>query len=143
MDYRATDRQRKFVLAYLGSGCAARAARAAGYRGRYAAQAGYKLLRRRKGTMVLVERLLRLKRLIFRRDLLRGLRRVQRVLEPKDAPAEVTARALGPLVELLRHLGLEDDPICQRLVRRLESKPPNFRRLRPLPWEEPDYHEAA
>ena len=115
----------------------------AGYRGRYAPQAGYKLLRRRKGTASLVARVLRLERLLLRRDLLRALLRVQRVLEPKDAPNEVTARAIGPLVELLRHLGLGEDPVCQKLVRRLESKPPNWRRLRLLPWEEPDRRQAA
>ena len=46
---RPTRRQREFVIAYIAIGKAAEAAREAGYRGRYAAQAGYKLLRR-KGT---------------------------------------------------------------------------------------------
>ena len=140
---KPTPRQRRFVLAYLTTGCAAKAARVAGYDGKYAAQAGYKLLRKRKGTTALVERVLRLERLLLRRDLLRGLRRVQRVLVPKDAPTEIAARALGPLVELLRHLDLGDDPACRALVQRLERKPPKLRRLTWLPWERPRESDAA
>ncbi len=41
-----TDRQDDFAVVYIETGNAAEAAREAGYRGRFAAQAGYKLLNR-------------------------------------------------------------------------------------------------
>ena len=134
---KTTPRQRTFVSAYLTTGCAAKAARAAGYDGQYAAQAGYKLLRKRKGTKEHFERTIRLERLVLRRNVRRALRCIDRLVEPKDVPLRALERVVGPLVEALRAIGLSDDPACRALVKRLELKPPNWRRLYRLPWERP------
>ncbi len=133
---RPTHRQRVFARAYLETGCAAEAARLAGYEGFYAPQAGYKLLRLRLGTGPHIERLVRFDRLLLRRDLLRALRRIQRVLAPRDAPLRVLKGALGPIVHAVRCLGIDRDPACQPLVHRLGRRPPNLRRFYRLPWED-------
>src|SRR5437867_6033477 len=106
---RSTLRQRTFARAYLETGCAATAARAAGYVGRYAAQAGYKLLHR-KGVQTEVKRRLRVERLLLRRDLRRGVQRVREALDrldiPRDAPTQVLEQGAGPLVRAMHALGL-------------------------------------
>ena len=130
-----TPRQRAFARAYLETGCAAEAARLAGYEGFYAPQAGYKLLRLRASTGAYIERLIRFDRLLLRRDLLRALRRIERAVRSSNLSPGVLRRAAGPLSDALWAVGLGHDVGCNALLRRLRRNPPNLRRFYALPWE--------
>ena len=130
-----THRQRDFFVAYLRTGCAAKAARAAGYRGRYAAQAGYKLLRCRVGTSALFTFWSALAHAHLRRDILRSLRCVSRAVLAGDLALSRLDRALVPLTALMAELGLGEESSVQPLTRRQSDDSPRWRRRYSLPWE--------
>lgn len=134
---RPSRRQREFAITFVLTGNAAKAAREAGYKGRYAAQAGYKMLNR-PGT---IERILywqRLERLVLRANLLRALVTLRCIVERKETPLRTQREAGLHLLQAARVLGVAHDPACQALTLRLQHKLPQWRRLCPRSWEEPD-----
>ena len=133
---QATRRQQDFVIAYYETGCAAEAARAAGYKGKYAAQAGYKLLRKRKGVRAEFEYWERLASLYLRRQVRRALLLVRRAAADRKVPVGALERLAGPLAEALQKLGMSEDRSCRFLMTRARCIPVQPRRLYPLPWEE-------
>ena len=139
---RPSRRQRDFALAYLETGCAAKAARAAGYKGRYAAQAGYKLLKR-PGTITEIRYWKRLEQRSFRASLMRVMRRVSRLLAHKNLPLKDQRNAAEPLLRLARALGMASDPACEVLQQKLQRKPPNLRRHYRREWENGDGSEES
>lgn len=133
---RPAGRHRDFATAYTLTGCAAKAAREAGYIGRYAAQAGYKLLAR-PAVVSEIQRLHRLDRLALRAAILRVLVRVRQALVRGQFPQPVRRQAGETALALAQAVGLAEDASCQALAQWLEHPRPPLRRLYRREWEEP------
>ena len=132
-----TPRQLTFARSYLWTGSAAEAARAAGYTGRYAAQAGYKLLMR-AGTQAALAELMELERVHLRRQVLRALKRVREVVQPQDVPLAILERMAVLLADLMELGGLANEPTYRALAAWLAQAKarPRLRRLPPLDWRQ-------
>lgn len=132
---RPTRFQRNFAVAYLQTGIGAVAAREAGYRGKFPAQAAYKLLKR-PGTVKRIKHWQQFERLVVRSSLLRVLHRITRVLEREDVPLEIQKKAGWQLLDVAAALHLTDDRVCEMFKRHLRLTLPPWRRLYYRPWEQ-------
>jgi hypothetical protein len=122
-----TPLQRTFAHAYLTTGSAAKAARAAGYSGRFAAQAGYKLLKR-AGTRVALNELIEMERINLRKYILRGLRKVEGAVRAPENPLHTLDAYAGLVVYIMRLMGLAEERACQVLGYWLKVESPQLRR---------------
>lgn len=125
---RPTPRQLTFARSYLWTGSAAKAAREAGYTGRFAAQAGYKLLKR-AGTRAAINELLELERTCLRRQVLRGIRKVDAAVRgtQDSLPSLDTHAAL--VVWLMQRMGLDEERSCRALTYWVHITGPRLRKM--------------
>jgi hypothetical protein len=132
---RTTPRQREFARAYLATGNAAEAARAAGYHGVHARQAGYKFLRRPTVQVLLwdaVDHSWLVGRVTLRRVLLRALRRLAGAVLRGRVSLYALVGAGQHVHDAMAQLGLGADPAGQQLRASLATERARLRQLATL-----------